>query len=462
MFVNRQAELEALGRWWAQPGASIGLVWGRRRVGKTALLERFARDKRAVFHTGAGRPAADELRLLSRAAGRIVGAGLLRDLDARPFSDWDDALETLAGAARDEPLLLVLDEFPELVGVSPELEGVLRAAFDRGLARTKLRVLLAGSAVRTMEAVQEERSPLYGRLGLALFLQPFLPHEAAAMIPRLPPAEQALVWGLVGGVPLYLEWWDDGASVRANLKRLVCTPGGLLLGAGELAVSADVDAGDLARQVLYAIAAGRTKHNEIADAVRADPTRVLERLVRLGLVDRLVPVTEDARRTRRRLYRIADNFLAFWLEVVDRYRGEIERGLGPSILSVLMHDLDGFMGPRWEEAFRIHLRRMASRGQLGDDIVAVGPFWTAADPPVEIDAVALSGRRRTAVLLGEAKWSRQVDGARLARPLRQKAGALPRVDDDVRVAICAREEVANSAGVLSITSRDVLDGLSDA
>lgn len=105
---------------------------------------------------------------------------------------------------------------------------------------------------------------------------------------------------------------------------------------------------------------------------------------------------------------------------------------------------------------------MASRGQLGDDIVAVGPFWTAADPPVEIDAVALAGRRRTAVLLGEAKWSRQVDGARLARPLRQKAGALPRVDDDVRVAICAREEVANSAGVLSITSRDVLDGLSDA
>jgi hypothetical protein len=93
-----------------------------------------------------------------------------------------------------------------------------------------------------------------------------------------------------------------------------------------------------------------------------------------GLIERVSPVTEDPRRTRRRLYRIADNFLAFWLHVVNRYRAEIERGLGSSILPVLVADLDDHLGPRWEEAFRIHLRRLAEAGEIGPDIVGVGPF----------------------------------------------------------------------------------------
>ncbi|MGI8478994.1 MAG: ATP-binding protein [Gaiellaceae bacterium] len=454
-FVNREKELASLEEWWRRPGARIGLVWGRRRIGKTALLQRFAQQRRVVYHTGAGRAATDELRLLSAAAAPVLADGV-RDLPSRPFVDWDDALETLVSAARDEPLLLVLDEFPELLAVSPELEGVIRAVWDRLRTRTQLRVLLSGSALRTMESIQEERAPLYGRIDLALLLAPFRPHEAALMLPGLAPAEQATVWGIVGGVPQYLEWWDEQASLRRNLEQLVCTPGGPLLAAGELTLAADVDAGDLARPILYAIAAGRTKHNEIASAVRADPTRVLERLTRIGLVERMVPVTEDPRRTRRRLYRIADNFLSFWLGVVDRYRAEIERGLGRSILDVLVRDLNDHLGRPWEEAVRIHLRRLAELGELGPDVVAVGRWWTAAEPPVELDAVVLAGRNRAAALVGEAKWARRVDGQQARRVLERKAAALPRVRNDIRYAVGAREEVLNADDVLAITAADVV------
>jgi AAA+ ATPase superfamily predicted ATPase len=455
-FFNRERELEQLEDWWSSPPQSkLALLWGRRRVGKTALLQRFAENKQAVFHTGAGRPVADELRILSRLSAGVVEPGL-RDLESRPFADWEDLLETLAGAARQEPLLLILDEFPELTAVAPDLENRIRAFWDRARGQTRLRMLLCGSAVRTMEAIQEERSPLYGRIELSLLLHPFRPEESALMLPRLSPPERALVWGLVGGIPLYLEWWDESVSLDRNLLRLVCTPGGALLAAGELTITSELDRGELGRQILYAIAAGRTKHSEIEDAVRADPARPLERLVRVGLVERIIPVTLDPRRTRLRRYRIADNFLAFWLTLVDPYRAEIERGLGRSILPVLKAGLSDFLGARYEEAFRSHLRLLSERGQLADDVVAIGPFWTSGPQPAEIDAVALAGRAREAVLVGECKWSRKVDGRRIRRTLEQKAAALPKVREPLHFAIGAREAIENAEpDMLPVTAFDI-------
>ncbi|HVD38490.1 MAG TPA: ATP-binding protein [Solirubrobacterales bacterium] len=453
-FVNRKRELAQLKGWWSAPGAGMAIVWGRRRVGKTVLLQHFASELPSVFHTGARRPAAAELVAVSRAAEPLLANGV-RDLAARPFVDWEDALETLAQEARNRRILLVLDELPALEASSPELPSLIRAVWDRLQGRTKLKVLLCGSAVRTMEAMQEERAPLYGRLDLSLLLHPFAPHEAALMLPSLSPGQRALVWGLVGGMPLYLRWWDQGSSVRANLLRLACTPGGQLLTEGQLVLATEADDGDLARQVLYAIASGRTKFNEIEQTVEADPTRTLERLISLRLVERLAPVTEDPRRTRRRIYRLADNFLAFWLGTLDRYRPEIERGLGESILPVLTKSLDDHMGGPWEEAFRLHLRRLAASGDLGEGIVAVGPYWTAAQDPGEIDAVALAGRSREAVLLGEAKWARRVNGTRLRADLEGKAIGLPRVSGKPRFAICARDSVDGGEGILRITAEDV-------
>lgn len=453
MFVNRERELVALEEWWDDPSAHLGLLWGRRRVGKTSLLQRFAVGRRAVFHTAAGRTVSEELRLLALAAAPASTGR--RDLSRRPFADWDDAAESLAEEATDERLLVVIDEFPELVRVSPELPGVLRALLDR-LGDRRLKLLLCGSAVSVMEAIQTERAPLYGRVDLRLLLHPFEPHECAPLLADLPPAERAQVWVLLDGMPLYLTWWDQQADVRTNVERLFTRPDGRLLAEGQLVLTTEADAGDLASRVLHAIAAGRTRFSEITDVVRADPTRTLDRLVELRLVERLVPVTEDPRRTRRRLYRLADNFLAFWLTVVDRYRGEIERGLGASVLPVILDQLDEFAGPRWEDAFRRHLRRLAAAGRLGEGVVAVGPFWRDGADPVEIDAVVLAGRSRRATLVGEAKWARRVDGRRVARQLHAKSLHLPERADDLRLAICARDQVEHAdEDVLTVTAEDI-------
>lgn len=458
-FVNRERELAQLDRWWAQgDSGSIGIVWGRRRVGKTELVRRFATDRRMVYHIAARRPLSDELRVLSVQAAPMLAGGF-RDPLARPFVDWTDALESLGAAAATEPLLLVLDEFPELLEVTPELPSILRAVWDRIRHQTRLRILLCGSAVRTMDALQQQREPLYGRFELALLLHPFFPHEAALMLPALRPAERALVWGLVGGMPQYLAWWDQGRSVSENLDALVCTPGGRLLAEGDLLLATEAAATDLGGQALYAIAAGRSRFNEIGNALHTDPTRILERLRALQLIARTHPITEDERASRRRVYHVADNFLAFWLGVVARHRSQIDLGLGPSVLPTILRELDDFMGPRWESAFRDHLRRLANRGDLGHDVVAIGRFWNhSADQPdqVEIDAVALAGRERAACLVGEAKWAHRADATRLQWDLERKARALPRVRTGLRYAVAARDAVdGGDDNLLRITATEI-------
>ncbi|HSF60674.1 MAG TPA: ATP-binding protein, partial [Gaiellaceae bacterium] len=143
-LVNRARELASLEELVSRPGGTMALVWGRRRVGKTALLQSFAEGRRSVYHIATGRPPADELAALSAAAAPVLEHDL-RDLRTRPFRDWDEALEVLGEAASDEPLLVVLDEFPEAASTVPELPSLLRAFWDHAKDRTKLSLVICGS-----------------------------------------------------------------------------------------------------------------------------------------------------------------------------------------------------------------------------------------------------------------------------------------------------------------------------
>jgi AAA+ ATPase superfamily predicted ATPase len=456
-FVGREAELAALTDWWEHGADRPALVWGRRRVGKTALIERFSSSlPRVVFHTGVGDPMTGELARMSEAVLTAAAAGL-RDLTANPYRDWRDALDHLAGVAVDDPLLLVLDEFPELLSGSPSLPGVLRAFLDHTRGRSRLRILICGSAVRTMWSIQETRAPLYGRFNLTLPVFPFRPHEAAAMLPLLPPDERALVYGLVGGMPLYLGWWRQEEGIQANLLRLVGAPGSPLLTEGRLIMETEIGS-ELAGAALHAIGSGATRYNEIKDAVGADPTRALDRLVEARLIERITPVDEDQDRSRRRLYRIADNFLSFYLGPVRRHRTEIERGRGRHVIPALERELDNHMGWPFEEAFRECLWRRVDAGLFGpDEVVAIGPWWRSGGQD-EIDAVVLAepGVSRIPVAVGEAKWARSVDASRVKARLIAKAAALTPAVDRLTYIVCARSEVTRAdPGTVALTAADI-------
>jgi uncharacterized protein len=452
-FVGRQDEMARLEAWWEEPAPRPALIWGRRRVGKTALLQRFAEERPCIFHTGGNRTGSGELTEFSRRAAAAIPEAM-RDLAQRPYRTWDEAFDHLGQYAAGKQLLLVIDEFPEVAAAVPDIAGILRAFLDRAHGRTGLRILLCGSAVRTMQAIQEYRSPLYGRFDLTMQLHPFRPHEAAGMLPRLQPVDRAAVYGILGGMPLYLSWWRQEASISDNLMRLACTPDGRMLAEGDLVLATEAGQGEHMAAVLQAIAMGRTRHNEIADETRIDPTRTLRDLMTLRLVERVQPVTETGR-TRRRIYRISDNFLAFFLGILSPFRGEIERGLGKSVLNAVIDAVDDHMGPAWEESFRDHLRLRAVTGRLDrDDIVAIGSWWR--DGGSEIDAVGLAGRSRTPFLAGEAKWSARINATRIKAALTAKAAALTSEPESLHYVVCGREQVERAdPETLIITAADI-------
>jgi uncharacterized protein len=466
MFVNRARELAALDEWWQRPGPQLGVIWGRRRVGKSYLISHWAQDKRVVFHIARNQPSREQLRHLSERAHPLASTPE-RDLTRTPFSDWDDVFRVLAHAARDEPLLFVIDEFAELHQAEPNIESALRAIWDEVNGQSKLRLLLTGSAVRAMEALQAERAPLFGRATLRLHLRPFAPGESALMLRALPPAERAKAWGVCGGMPYYLDLWDDGATFLANLERLVGTEQGILLNEGELVLATEDFAGGrrerTPEQVLRAIATGHTTFSEIKSTIGTDPTRPLRALQDLDLIRRIQPVRAKPD-TRRAYYRITDNFLDFWLSLVEPYRELIAWGVGSGIAEIIEEGFSQFMGRRWEEAFRRHLAVAAQDDPRLRPVAGIGEFWKQAprdgEDPCEIDAVILTGREKIATLVGEAKWAATANGAHLLSGLTRKAieSRLP-IADELVYALCAREAVTHVPegrdDIITVTAADI-------
>jgi AAA+ ATPase superfamily predicted ATPase len=354
------------------------------------------------------------------------------------FPDWEAALRYFGERAKRERVVLVLDEFPYLADAEPALPSLIQRFWDQEGRASKLRLVLCGSAQAVMEELQTERAPLFGRVDARLQLSPFDYREAALFLPRLSPADQAVAYGVLGGMPTYLTRWDDSVGTLANLRRLFADPTSSLIEEGEFVLSSELPEGSGYFRILRAIAAGHRTYGAIKTFADIEIERQLDRLLRIGLLERVVPVTEDPTRSKRAVYRIADNFLAFWFRFVYRHRADIARGLGREVVDrVIVPSLSDYMGEPWEEMCREFLRRQAARGRLPVHVTSLGRWWNR-DNSVEIDAVGVEGHR--VALAGSVKWAATVRRTELNR-LRKAVEALPDRADELKFVLFARDQV---------------------
>ena len=432
-FVGREQELASLNRLYARGSFQMTVIYGRRRVGKTALVNEFVRDKPHLFFTAQQRSEKLNLQTLSRDIYHTFG--LPENTPA--FSTWTDALDFVAEKASDgRQMVFVFDEFPYAAQASPTLPSTLQIAIDHALQATSIFLILCGSNQGFMESeVLGAKSPLYGRRTMQLKLMPLNYLDAAEMLPTDDPIRRIEYYAAFGGTPYYLQQIDATASLGENVSRLFFDISGLLYAEPQMLLRQELRQPALYESVLNAIGQGATVPKRIAEKSGLEEKsigRYLATLLDLGIIERVTPFNETSPKARRSIYRLADPFFAFWYRFVSGRTDLIEAGLGDvAAQSARGADFSTYVGRQFEGICLQWLILQARKGATPFAPLELGTWW-GADPSareqVDIDVV-LANSQNKQLLAGECKWREAFDETAAIKTLEHRATIPGRYDE---------------------------------
>jgi uncharacterized protein len=406
-FVNRDRELAALDQFWTSERAECIPVTGRRRVGKTYLVEHFAAGKRVVYYRCQLRATAEQLPMLGAALAELTDEAVVR---AQPPTSWPAVFALIERLTRESRLLLVLDEIPYWAARDESLPSVLQNWWDARGRHLNLVLVLCGSAVQMMERLLTGDAPLAGCVTGRLVVRPFDFRAAAQMLGITNAVDALTTYGILGGVPLYLSFFRPSRSIRRNILDAIASPTARLYVEPQAVFAAHHSAYDAtqALAVLRAIARGKHRWSDIRDAAGLSATqigRVMDPLIGdLGLIERVLPVTERKEsRTYWTQYHLTDNFFRFWFRFVEPNQGHIEFGDLERVVDGIMAQLSDYLGLPFEAICRDWVRLASAAGALPERVAAVGTWW---DPNNQVDVVGLDANHEVAIT-GECKWQNQ-------------------------------------------------------
>lgn len=454
-FLDRREELGRLRRALQRREASLAVVYGRRRCGKSRLLRETLSARPTLYYVGDERES-----VLQRAAFAAAAAATLPEFDRVAYPDWDALFSRLWEQA-PRGTVLVLDEFPSLVAAAREIPGLLQKQVDRQGKRGP-HVVLAGSSQRMMHGLVLDRTaPLYGRATEILKIQPLLAGWIRRAFRSASHEEAVVRYAVWGGVPRYWELALDHPDLGTALRELVLSPLGVLHDEPIGLLLEDMR--DVAQAASIASLVGQGCHRLSEIAARLEKpatslTRPLQRLVDLGLIEREIPFAGSARDGRRGLYRIADPFLAFWFRFVEPERSRLAAGQVAAVCREALRALPQHVAGVWEDLARASVPRLEIHGRTWRP---ASRWWGPGldHRPMEIDLVAES-EERDALLLGEAQWGGGENAERLRRELLRKAANFPLTRGrEVRLAVWLKGTARSAREVEILTPKRVLDAL---
>lgn len=465
-FIGRERELGLLaaalervqrGGLGGRPGRAM-LIRGRRRVGKSRLVEEFVEraDVPYLFFTAEGQAtAAADIELFVQAIGEssLPGARRVAGLQA---DGWPAAFRLLATAAEgEEPAVVVIDEMPYLVRNDPGFEGALQKAFDRELSRLPILLLGIGSDISMMEALNAYGRPFHQR-ATEMVVAALTPRDVADAL-ALPAAQAFDAYLVSGGLPLILDEWPEGATVAEYLRSAVRDPTSALIVSGERSIAAEFPDEAHARQVLRAVGAGEQSFTGLMKAAGIPKTtllRALRMLTDKRTVAAMLPLSTKASQQAR--YLVTDAHLRFWLAFLGRYMAEIERGRGDLTLARIEKTWSTWRGQAVEPVIREAVSRL-----VGDHIPlaeVVGSYWTRSED-VQIDLVGADREpvAREICFVGSIKWrdNRPFNHTDLAE-LHAQRSLLPGASASTPLVAVSRE-AAPLEDVHMLVAADLLD-----
>jgi AAA+ ATPase superfamily predicted ATPase len=420
-FYNRKLELAALGRAWKRHGAGgqMLLLYGRRRLGKTFLLQRYftagvdgdEHEKPHCYFLAEQSTAATQRLTLAR---QLIAALPSDGVAAEDIAvSWNALLRYASQQTKERKkpagrFALILDEFPYLVDQTPELPSILQAWWDREAVHSPLFIVLCGSQLSAMAALGRESAPLFGRFNAGIFhLEPLHYEDVAAFYagsPHYGVVEKLLMYGVFGGTPRYHALVDISRPPAEEIVALLMQPRAILenevrflLGSEQIRDPAPYNA------ILGAIAGGETKFNGIQQLIgveRGALSGSLRTLLELGWIRRDYPFGESSE--RRALYRVADPLLTFWYRFVAPLASALQFSDPTAVYAAhVAPRLSEYMGwSVFEEICGQWLQRNAQQ-RLGLNVREMARYWSR-NGQTEIDLMAELDDGT--FLFGECKW----------------------------------------------------------
>jgi len=406
-----------------RPTTGLVCLYGRRRLGKSRLLQELLRaEKAAAYYVADERDAALQRASLAKEMARVVPG-----LDRVVYPDWESLFERWWTSA-PKGAVLALDEFPFLVRAAREIPSLLQKRIDGAGAEPRT-LILCGSSQRMMQGLLlGPAEPLYGRAQEILRIEPLgIEHIMVAFRPASPEeaVEHYAVWG---GVPRYWELAVDFPSRPKAVEALVLDPLGVLHQEPDRLLLDDMGEVARAASILSLVGQGCTRLSEIAGRLSVPATsltRPVNRLLELSLLARDLPFGSTPRDSKRSYYRLADPFLGFWYRFVETNRSRLASGQVALIAKEIGLAWPQYLGQAWEGIARAAVARLKIAGRRW---LPAGRLWGPGSDgrPLELDIVSSSPDDPNLYLVGEVKSTcTPKEEEPLLRALQEKAARCP-------------------------------------
>ena len=405
MFIGRKRELSELERLYETSNFQCAIIYGRRRIGKTALINEFVKNKEAIYFTALETTAKENLDNFSRSIFKL-SADFNNSLPV--FSSFGDAVESIFYVSRNRRIVLVIDEYPYLVASFKGISSILQAHIDKNKDTSKLFIILCGSSLSFMEnQVLGYQSPLYGRRTAQFKIQPFDYEETKGYFADcFSGLDIAFLHGITGGVPLYLSLMNKKLSVKDNIKQNFLTPSGYLYEEPSNLIKQECREPAHYNAIIKAIARGATRLSEIAGKVGLETSlcsTFITKLIALGIIKKEFPFREE--KSKKTIYRLNDGMFRFWYRFVPDNVSLIARDEADLVYELIEPQFSAFMGTVFEDICMEYLWHLNKARKTPFLFTDAGRWW-GNDPKkreeVEIDIVA---DNKEYAIFAECKWT---------------------------------------------------------
>lgn len=406
-MIGRKAEMNQLEQMYNSNKFEFMIIYGRRRIGKTTILQEFSRKYHTIFFPAQEKNDALNLHDFSKLVQLYFDNGFIA-----PFSNWEDAFDYVGRKAADKRTVLIIDEFPFLAEPNPTIKSILQHKIDHEWKEKNIFLVLCGSSVSFMvNEVMGYESPLYGRITGSMEVKPFDYLESAEFFPEYDTLDKLITYGILGGVPRYLSAFDSQRSLRENIIKEILTSGAFLNDEPQTLLRMELREPIVYNSILEAVSNGCNRVIEISDRIHEDKSKCSKYMLTLQsirLLEKHVPCGEP-QSSKKGIYEITDNFYKFWYRYVFSNQSYYAMLGVEKACDEIMEEMNDYMGSIFEEICRQYLVRRAKKGELPFVPYTIGKWWgnnPAIKAQDDVDILALDKKNERAIFC-ECKFRNQ-------------------------------------------------------